>query len=135
MPAASCFAMMAACSASSSVWYLSFLNFALSAEMLFSAVARRSSAALPNENARRRRDFTPLSLSFTAVSCLTAALESAAGLAGLGGSEGETGCDNGDGAWRLLGSGVFGVGPPATEAYVRGAGASVRDCAVVSIAL
>jgi hypothetical protein len=39
-----------------------------------------------------------------------------AGLAGLGGSDGDTGCDRGDGACRLLGSDALEELPPATEA-------------------
>lgn len=76
---------------------------------MFCADARRSSAALPNEKARRKRDFMPLapSLSFRALSCCTAALPGTFGLAGLGGSNGAIGLESGEGVMtRLEVSGV-----------------------------
>ena len=87
--------------------------------MLFSADARRSSAALPKEKARRKRDFIPFppSLSFKAVKCLTAGLTVDVSIfAGLGGSEGDMGWDKGEGAIRRLGSGDFDAGEVAAGA-------------------
>lgn len=47
---------------------------------------------------------------------------------GLRGSTGEMGCERGDGVWRLAVSDAEEAAPPTTEAYVRGAGTSDRDC-------
>jgi hypothetical protein len=52
----------------------------------------------------------------TALRCCMAVLGNAAALAGLAGSDGDTGCDRGDGACRLLGSGALEELPPATDA-------------------
>jgi hypothetical protein len=111
---------------------LSFLNLARSDAMAFSAEARRSSAALPKENALLKRDFIPLSFSLTAARCFIASLPICWF---AGGSDEVAGCDKGDGVFRRAGSAALAVVVPGVDAVAAVAGAlvDVLDCTLPAL--